>query len=488
MHRRAFVRLGLLAPALALLTPSFGFADPQPGEPLGVAWGLAFADVEADAPPAPMRLVSGQPPEGLAGRLYRIGPARFRRPGGSAGHWLDGDGLVRLFRIAHGEASLAARFVDTPKRRRDDAARAVVSAGYDTPARPPAPAGLDDKANAANAGLLMAGDALWALWDRGSPTLLDPETLATRGPATLRPDLAHAPFLSRTRTEPGGETWGLGADADGAIVWRLDSGGALISADRIDLPVAALVQDFTATQRHLVIVLAPLIQDHPAATFLDGFTWRPGEPTRILVIDKADLGERRLYHLPALFPLGLGPAWTEPDGTIRFDACVAADAEILLKGGREVIRGEWTSRPWPVLGLVSLSPGGDADLQRTETAAMLPTADPSVAGWPRAFTAHATGPGSGPLLHGLALRNWKTGASDSFDFGSSQVVEEAVFVARPGGRGEMDGWLLVPTLNLTARASELHVFDAGAVPAGPLCAWRADVALPLARRGVFAPG
>ena len=91
----------------------------------------------------------------------------------------------------------------------------------------------------------------------------------------------------------------------------------------------------------------------------------------------------------------------------------------------------------------------------------------------------------GPLFHGYATHDWKTGKSDAFDFGASQLVEEAVFVARPGGSEELDGWLLAPSVNLKAKATELHVFDARRVAAGPVCTWRADRALPVSLHGAF---
>jgi all-trans-8'-apo-beta-carotenal 15,15'-oxygenase len=65
------------------------------------------------------------------------------------------------------------------------------------------------------------------------------------------------------------------------------------------------------------------------------------------------------------------------------------------------------------------------------------------------------------------------------------LMEEAVFVARPGGSGELDGWLLAPAVNLKAHATELHVFDARRVADGPLCTWRAPVVLPVSLHGTF---
>jgi carotenoid cleavage dioxygenase-like enzyme len=487
MHRRLLLQ-GLTGLAAgALLNPELAQAAGQltVGALLGVDWGLAFADLDGDVAPGAMRRISGTCPEGLAGSLYRNGPGRFRRPGGSAGHWFDGDGLMRAFRIGGGEATLAARFIDTAKQRADTAAGAVVTPGFGTAGRLDAPPASLDDFNAANIAVLPIGDDLWALWEGGSPTLVSAADLSTRGPRTLRADLAHAPFLAHPRAEPGGDIWNLGMMGKRSVIWRLGADGALLSADTIDLPCASYVHDFTATQRHLILILQPLIHDHDAPAFIDGFAWRPDEPTRILVIDKSDLDSRRIYDLPAFFAFHYGPAWADSDGTIRFDACVRADPTIATRGGREVLKGDWTPTPPPILALIILSPDGSARMERTEVVAEFPRTDPSVAGWPRAFTIHATGDGGGPLFHGLAVHDWRTERADAFDFGGAHLVEEAVFAPRPGARGELDGWLLAPSVNVAAKATELHVFDAGRVAAGPICSWRAEVALPVSLHGAW---
>lgn len=74
-----------------------------------------------------------------------------------------------------------------------------------------------------------------------------------------------------------------------------------------------------------------------------------------------------------------------------------------------------------------------------------------------------------------------------FDFGPRHLVEEMMFVPRPGSSEELDGWLVGATLNLDAEATELHVFNARHVTQGPIAAWRAPVALPVTFHGVFAP-
>jgi carotenoid cleavage dioxygenase-like enzyme len=478
----------------ALIPPELAQAASQlqVGAALGVDWGLAFADLDADLAPAAMTLQSGACPAGLTGALYRNGPGKFRRPGGSVGHWFDGDGLLRAFRIAGGQASLSARFVDTPKRRAEIAANAVVMPGFGTSVRPGTPVTNTDDANAANISVLpIAGTGgapgeLWALWEAGSAIAVDAGDLSTKGLKTLRPDLAHMPFLAHPRVEPNGDIWNLGVVGDKAVVWRLARDGSLISADMIDLPRASYVHDFTATDRHLVVILQPLVQVEAKSPFIDGFTWKPKEATYVLVIDKSDIGSRRIHELPAFFAFHYGAAWAEAGGVIRFDVCASDDPSFATRGGREVLNGQWTATRPPVLSLVTLTPDGQATMDKTAIAAEFPRNDHSVSGWPRAYTVHATGSdGSRPLFSGVATHNWRTGRSDTFDFGPAHLVEESVFVPRPGGDGELDGWLLTPSVNLAAKATELHVFDALQVAAGPICVWRADAALPVSLHGAF---
>ena len=101
-------------------------------------WALATRDLEGDIAPRAMRLVHGRAPAGLAGTLFRNGPAKFRRPGGSATHWFDGDGLMRAF------ASATARPRSTPASpTRPSAARRPSWTPWSRPASAP-PA--DDRA------------------------------------------------------------------------------------------------------------------------------------------------------------------------------------------------------------------------------------------------------------------------------------------------------------------------------------------------------
>jgi len=483
LSRRSILTGGAAFAAAALANPDAAMAA-------RANWTLGFADVEADIAPRPMRLVRGRAPEGLAGVVYRNGPAKFRRPGGAVTHWFDGDGLIRRFQVDGRDASLAARFADTPKRRQEEAAGAMIMPGFGSAPDPRARITSNDDVNAANTSVLAAGGKLWALWEGGSPYAMDPATLEPQGFVTLRPDLRAMPFSAHPRYEPDGRIWNFGLNGARAIVWRLSAAGELEAADLIDLGRASYFHDFTATERHLVIVLQPWVRERFSLPVVDGMAWKPQDGTRVVVLDKDDLSRRRVFELPAFAFFHLGDAWEETDGTIRFDVCAYDNPMFGMDGARDLLLGKLDGSPPAVLARVALSPDGRGRYEPTSTLAEFPKADPRFAGRARTLSFHTWGLAARRGLtsspQGIAASNHRTGRVDHFDFGVRHLVEEPLFAPRPGSSAEGDGWLLATSLNLDAGVTELHAFDARRIADGPLATWRADVALPLTFHGAFA--
>ena len=476
--RRSFLGLLGAAAATAVITPERALAGAAPAD-----WTLGVADVEADIALQTLRRVQGRAPNDLAGTLYRNGPAKFRRGQGASGHWFDGDGLMRRFHIHDGRATLNARFADTPKRRLETRLDAIVIPGFGTPAGPGAEIGGPDDANAANTGALMAGDDLLALWEGGSALRMDPTTLATRGFRTFRRDLAHMPFSAHPRVEPDGSVWNFGGNGRRTAIWRLHADGSLAALTMIDLPRASYFHDFTMTARHLIIVLQPWIQEGMRFPLSTAMTWRPDLGTQILVLDKADLTRRRTFELPAFAFFHLGDGWEESDGTIRFDGCLEADPTFGQTAASALLRGEYVRSPTPTLTQIVLHANGGASLHSAGVAAEFPQNDKRLAGHPRRRTIHVSGYRGTPFPHALARWDWQAGRGQRHDFGDHHLVEEFLFV--PRGQGESDGWLVGTTLNLTERATELHVLDAARLDEGPRVTWRADVPLPLGFHGTW---
>ncbi|MDB5421181.1 MAG: Carotenoid oxygenase, partial [Brevundimonas sp.] len=436
--RRNFL-MGAAALSAAVATPEMvrAAAALDAAEAAGAAdWALATRDLEADVAPQALRLARGRTPAGLEGTLFRNGPAKFRRPGGSATHWFDGDGLMRAFEISGGQASLRARFADTPKRRTETALDAVVTPGFGTPGREGAQLRSNDDASAANTAVMVTGDKVWALWEAGSPLQMDAATLATESFVTLRPDLKGMPFQAHPRFAPDGTVWNVGTSGDQMIVWHMNAAGGLIDAQVVRLPRASFLHDFTATDRHLVIVLQPWVHAHEGMPFMSQFAWRAEMGTQVLVLDKADLTRTRLFELPTFSFFHLGDAWADTDGTIRFDVAAGPDVTFAVDGARVLVEGHGRLPGEPAhLSLVTLHADGRADMVSSGITAEFPKANPRFAGIRRSLTVHTTGETSGrPLPTGLAVHDWSTGRSDSFEFGTGHIVEEALFVPKPGAR------------------------------------------------------
>jgi len=482
--RRSFL-MGAAALSAAVATPEIVRAAAA----LDVAadWALVTRDLEGDVAPQTLSVIQGRAPAGLEGSLFRNGPAKFRRPGGSSTHWFDGDGLMRRFDIRDGQASLTARFADTPKRRNEAELGAVVTPGFGTPGDARARLGSNDDASAANTAVMVAGDKVWALWEAGSPLAMDPATLATEEFVVLRPDLKAMPFQAHPRYAPDGTIWNVGTNGGRMIVWHMAADGGLIDARVVTLPRASYLHDFTATDRHLVIVLQPWVFDHGGMPFSSQFTWKPEMGTQVLVLDKADLTRTRLYDLPTFSFFHLGDGWADRDGTIRFDVAAGKDVSFAMDGARVLVDGRGVVPGQPAeLSLVTLHADGRAEMISSGVTAEFPKANPLFAGSRRSLTAHTTGETSGrPLPTGLAVHDWSTGRSDAFEFGVGHVVEETVFVPKPGAVSERDAWLVGPTVNLRSGKTELHVFDAGRVSEGPVVSWSADIALPAGFHGAW---
>lgn len=479
LDRRAFLAAGFAAAAAAIVTPEMALAGAAPP-----AWLLGVSDVEADLPEQAMRLVHGRAPAGFSGRLYRNGPAKFRRGSSAAGHWFDGDGLVRKFEVQAGQARLTARFVDTPKRRLEARLGAMVQPGFGTPPGPGARIANTEDVNAANTGVMMAGGELLALWEGGSPARLDPASLETRGFRTFRPDLRYMPFQAHPRDEPGGAVWNMGLSGAQAIAWKLNGDGSLARADVIELPRRSYFHDFTATARHLVIVLQPWINESFRLPLATGMAWRPELGTQVLVLEKDDLSRRRIFELPSFAFFHLGDAWEESDGTIRFDGAFEADPSFGQRAAAALLRGEHHEMPHPILTQVVLRPDGRAELLPAGVAAEFPSSDRRVSGLARRYTNHVTHYRDTPFPHAIARWDWQSGRETLFDFGDHQLVEEFLFA--PRGEGEGNGWLIGTTLNLARNATELHLLDAERLAAGPVASWRAALPLPLTFHGAFA--
>jgi all-trans-8'-apo-beta-carotenal 15,15'-oxygenase len=235
------------------------------------------------------------------------------------------------------------------------------------------------------------------------------------------------------------------------------------------------------TPRHIVLLLPPMLANEARAnTLVDRHTWHPEKPLIALVLDKDTLTVQRRYELPARFLFHIGNAWEDEAGTIRLDACVDNDATFAVKTARDIALGTantpLTARPT----MITLAANGRAEMAALPGNGEFPRTDPRRVGLRHRFT-------YGVIERGLARWDWETGARDTFDHGPDTWSEEPVFTPRPGSSNEADGWLVATLLNFRAARTELCIFDASRVSAGPVARLACPYALPLGFHGALVP-
>ncbi len=475
---------GGLATGAMLALPSSAFAEKSMP-----AWHAGYRTAPANGfGPAPMRLVSGKPPQGLAGALYRNGPAQMHYGETFASHWFDGDGMVHRIAIADGQSVHTGRFVQTKKRQAEQAAQKFLAPGFGTLGDKSYTVLSGDDVNAANTSVVMSGGEMLALWEGGSAFRLDPVTLETRGPKTWRPDLKAMPFLAHPKREPGGRLWNLGVSGRQVGIYRISPEGQLEGFGIVDIGAASYIHDWTMTARHLVILVQPWINTATRPPFINSFEWRPQDGMKALIVDKDDLIKTRWAQAPARAFYHTGAAWEESDGTIRLDAAFYPEPVLGQGGGADLIRGELDQQSLPsaILTQMTIPPQGDAKLFETALAGEFPQVDPRRHGLSRQLTVLSAGGAEGvPGGTAVSLYDWKSDTADTFDFGASHIVEEHLLVPKPGSMSERDSWLIGTAINLKAGRSEVLVFDAADIEEGPIVVWQADYSWPLGFHGTW---
>lgn len=418
--------------------------------------------------------IEGRLPKDLSGVFFRNGPGRFELDGERYHHWFDGDGFAQRWQIADGKVSHAGKFVQTEKFAAETKAGQFLYPSFGTHVSRVAMKN-NDTINAANTNLLPFGGRVYALWEGGSATELDPMTLETRGLKTWRPDLKAMPFSAHPKVETDGSLWNFGAmpGSDQLALYHLNSDGSVAAVGMVTIPDVAMVHDFAVTAAHLVFLIAPFNFVEGADTsFLDRHQWTGSganaRPMRAVVIDKASLQIRQIFEMPARMVFHFGNAFDEGN-TTRLDA-VFHDGDVLHELGN-IMRGERPPKASSSSNTIQITLDYASKTVREARLfgnSEFPRVMPQVVGQRhRALVVLGSSPDVA-VLNTVNLLNTDSGKADSYRFGAGWQVEEHVLVPRRSAKTETDGYLLGVAQNTRKRQTVMTVFDAARVSAGPI--------------------
>ena len=434
-------------------------------------------------------VVLGRLPDDLQGVFYRNGPGRFELGGERYHHWFDGDGFVQRWQVGGGKVSHRGRFVATRKFTEETAAGRFLYPAFGTSVDRKAPKN-NDSMNAANTNLLPLGGRVYALWEGGSATEVDPQTLETRGIKTWRPDLKAMPFSAHPKFDPDGGLWNFGTmpGADKLVIYRLNAVGEVTRTAMLDVPNTNMVHDFVVSARHLIFLVPPYdMRAGEDASFAGSLHWAGDtRPLRAVVVSKDTLELRQVFELPARSVFHFGNAF-EDGACTRLDV-VLHDGDMLPELGL-VMHGEL--RPFHAsASAVQITldyASGQAREARLFGASEFPRVAPQVvSARHRKLALLGVAPASKDyILNTVNLVDIDSGKADSYSFGAGWQVEEHVLVPRRGARSETDGYLVGVAQDTRRAQTVMTVFDAHNIKAGPRALARLPYMSPLCFHGNF---
>lgn len=434
--------------------------------------------------------VTGRIPTALMGTLYRNGPNPQFAPRDAMYHWFLGDGMVHAFILEGGRVAYRNRWVRTHKFALERQAGRALFGSWGNPATTDPSVADDDDNGVANTNVLWHAGRLLALEEADPPVALDWHSLATLGTwnagGRIGAMTAHPKVDPRT-----GELVFFRYGADGPFTATMEYGvlgpdGELAALSRFPAPYCSMVHDFLVTEHYALFPVLPITGSMERAMRGEpAWLWEPDVPGWLGVLPRDGNPQAlRWFRLPACYVFHTMNAW-ETEGKIVADVMqynVPNAFNPRADGGPSRLC-RWT-----------LDPGANSDTVQRQTL------DPIAGEFPRFDERFATR----PYRHGW----WVHRASDDTPVGThdtlvhrdlaqpqarqyrlpqGDAISEPVFVPRDAHAGEGDGWLLATVYRGATQRSDLAVFDAMAIEAGPVALAHLPHRVPFGFHGNWRP-
>ena len=256
------------------------------------------------------------------------------------------------------------------------------------------------------------------------------------------------------------------------VSWGIaDANGRLVRRETFDAPYCSMIHDFMVTENYVLIPVLPLSGDLGRAMRGDpAFAWDPAKPAMIGVMRRdAGVASLRWFATDACYFFHVMNAY-EMAGTIVGDVMLHPTAPLFPRadGGRGARSSAHLTR-W------TIELAGAADVVRQSTlddaAGEFPRIDDRFAGLPyrHGWMATRERPSHGVFtFDGIAHVDVRTGRREQFLLPDGDAASEPVFVPRYADAAEGEGSLLAVVYRAREDRSELVVFEARDVAAGPI--------------------
>jgi carotenoid cleavage dioxygenase len=498
MQRRDFLKnalQGCAAAGAVLSAPTMVQAALSTGS--SIDWTLGWKTVNVDSFTPLTMQTEGLIPSDLNGALLRNGPAKMSRGPQQYAHWFDGDGMVQRFVFNNGQVSHNAKFVQTEKYIKEQAANKFLYGGAGTTFPDQLHAANNDTVNTANTALLHWDSELLALWEGGSAYSMDTKTLATKGIKTWSQDMKHMPFSAHPLIDPNnGSMWNFGfapyAGKGMLFVYNIAPKTGINKIQPIKLPISGYMHDFAQTQQSLVFLIPPYDYTNSSGqTYVDRFQWQPQKGSRLLVVSKNDLSQQQWFELPAGFVFHFGHA-SEQNNELRVNVSWYENPSLMAQGMTELMStGQTQNNEYALAAtIIANTNTKQCHIEKSTIALEFPgfdndnvSANSVIIGVGRKNNKHLLG-----STYNLKRRHKDTlvsfqpvsGDAKEYVYSTGIFAEEPLLV-----KGQHRNWVVQTFLDVVKQQSGVNIFSADHIEAGPVGQAVMDRTLPLGFHGTF---
>ena len=406
--------------------------------------------------------VTGQIPPSLSGSYVRNGP---NPQSGTSSHWFLGDGMLHGTQLKNGRAeAYRNRWVRT-QTLADPETRLI---GEDF--------SVDRSIAVANTNIVRHAGRWLALVETSFPTEVteDLETVGTHNfSGKLQSAMtAHPKFCPHT-----GEMhfFGYGFAPPLLTYHRVDSQGALVQSQEIDVNGPTMIHDFAITENYVIFMDLPVIFDVEQAMGLkeanSGFPyrWSDDYPARLGVMSRSQPGAAvRWFPIAPCYFFHSFNAFERGD-EIVLDAC--RYPELWRESASHF------DSAFPHRFAIDMKSGNVSEEALSDGIVEFPRIDDRLTGQPYRYGYAARSNGLPTHKHShLAIVKYdlERGTEEQWRAPDGCVPGEAVFVPDSKEAGEDEGWLLMYAFDQNRNTSDLIILDAQHLAHGPV----AKVTLP----------
>ncbi|PXX60911.1 carotenoid cleavage dioxygenase [Nocardia tenerifensis] len=446
---------------------------------------------EITAPNLPV--LQGELPADLDGVYVRNGPNPQFAPIGRY-HWFDGDGMLHAVHFENGKATYRNRYIRTTEFEAERAAGTALWRGVIEPWDDNPPGDRRER-NSANTDVVFHHGNLLSLWYRaGKPYALDPISLETRGVDTFGGTLpgeisAHAKVDERTEEFI---FFDYGIHAPYLRYGVADPSGTVTHYTGLELPGPRLPHDMAITENYSILMDLPLYNDPRAAAagrfklFFDRTL-----PSRFAVLPRRGDGARaRWFEAAPGYIYHTVNSWEEGDEIVMV-VCRVSKPSPVSDRANPLAQLLAYLRPEAKLHRYrfNLRTGATVEEPMDDVNTEFPAIDQGLTGRRGRWSYQMRLSVDSTMLFDAVIKyDLRSGAKETQPFGDGVFGSELTVVPRPDARDEDDAWLTMFAFNSHTQLSEVWIYDAADLSAGPTCRLGLPTRVPLGFHATWVGG